>query len=378
MKILHICSDYSKQKIYNRLVTSLDTLGLSQQVYVPVRTEEEVGRNINSELCNTDFFFSNILKKHHRVFFRSKINLVYKNLVEGLGVNNVSLTHAHFLYSDGAAALRLKENYDIPYIVAVRNTDVNVFMKYRPDLKSTCLRILKNASRVILITPSYKKVLMNYAPPNMREELSKKISIIPNGLDEFWLNNLCEDKLVNNGIIKTLYVGDLSKNKNVIRSIRALELLYKSQPVEFTVVGSGGDGEKEFLEYVRSNRPPFVKYLGRIDSKNELLAIYRKNNIFLMPSYRETFGVSYLEALSQGLPIVFSQGQGVDGYFDHTNVSESVNPYDANDLAQKIRQINSDLSDRYSSCTKQAQRFQWENISQKYLDIYNSVALRKT
>jgi hypothetical protein len=43
MKVLHICSDFSKQSIYNQLVTN-PIQGINQEVYVPVRTEQEIGK----------------------------------------------------------------------------------------------------------------------------------------------------------------------------------------------------------------------------------------------------------------------------------------------------------------------------------------------
>ena len=43
-----------------------------------------------------------------------------------------------------------------------------------------------------------------------------------------------------------------------------------------------------------------------------------------MPSRYETFGLVYGEAMSQGLPIIYSKGQGVDGYFKEGTVGYGV------------------------------------------------------
>ena len=43
-------------------------------------------------------------------------------------MNEYSLIHAHSLFSNGYIAMRIKQDYGIPYIVAVRNTDVNTFL----------------------------------------------------------------------------------------------------------------------------------------------------------------------------------------------------------------------------------------------------------
>ena len=44
----------------------------------------------------------------------------------------------------------------------------------------------------------------------------------------------------------------------------------------------------------------------------------RSCSVFAMPSIFETFGLVYLEALSQNLPVVYTKGQGIDGMFDNT------------------------------------------------------------
>jgi glycosyltransferase involved in cell wall biosynthesis len=58
--------------------------------------------------------------------------------------------------------------------------------------------------------------------------------------------------------------------------------------------------------------------------KEKLLNNYRNSDIFIMPSYNETFGLVYIEAMSQGLPIIYTQNEGVDGYFKEGSVGYSV------------------------------------------------------
>lgn len=50
--------------------------------------------------------------------------------------------------------------------------------------------------------------------------------------------------------------------------------------------------------------------------KKQLREAFSISDIFVMPSKPETFGLVYVEALSQGLPILYAKGEGFDGYFD--------------------------------------------------------------
>ncbi len=373
MKILHVCSDYSKQKIYQKFISALSDFTDSQIVYVPVRSEEELNRNPVSS-SNVKIYYSNILRKFHRVLFRSKIRRVFKDLNEKIDVGSVDLIHAHFLYSDGAVALKAYKKYGIPYVVAVRNTDINMFMKFRPDLKLLAIDILRKASAVVVLTPSYKQILIDFSPSSERVRLSKKVLVLPNGVDEYWLKNINISKSTKENTIRILYVGDLSANKNINSVLQAIDMLSSDLNIEYTVVGSGGGkGERQFLNVVSKNKYSFLHYVGRVDNKEKLLPIYRCNDIFVMPSFKETFGVSYIEALSQGLPIIFSKGQAVDGYFDHTNVGVAVDPRDVNDIAYKIKLVCQDLEARKLGCTAEAERFSWGPVVHKYVDVYNRI-----
>jgi glycosyltransferase involved in cell wall biosynthesis len=55
--------------------------------------------------------------------------------------------------------------------------------------------------------------------------------------------------------------------------------------------------------------------LGQKDH-NEVLSLYSNYLAFILPSYPETFGLVLIEALNGGLPIIYAERSGVDGYFD--------------------------------------------------------------
>jgi len=374
MNVIHICSDFAKQSIYDQLVTSLDEIGLSRQfVYVPVRSEAELSAPRNEALDKTRFRFAKVLKPHHRVFFRRKIKTVYADLFRSVDVEDYSLVHAHFLYSDGAVALRLKRASGIPYIVAVRNTDINVFMKYRPDLRGLCFEILRHASAVIFISPGYRDQLERIVPISVWKDIQPILQVVPNGISDFWLREPPARSKPEDSVIRLLYVGDFSRNKNLPNTIRATNVLREERDVQLTLVGGGQDGAAEVREMLDSGRYPWVDYRGRIDDKKALADMYRAHDIFVMPSLSETFGVAYIEALSQGMPIVHSIGQGVDGYFQAGTVAEAVDPSQPRDIADKIGRIADRLDDVRVVCTTEAKRFDWTRIAAEYMRIYEEV-----
>jgi glycosyltransferase involved in cell wall biosynthesis len=156
--------------------------------------------------------------------------------------------------------------------------------------------------------------------------------------------------------------------------LEAAALLAATRGVVLTLVGGGGDGAAEVEAQIASGRFPFARRLGRVDDPAALLEIYRQHDVFVMPSRLETFGVVYVEALSQGLPIVHSRGQGVDGYFPPGTVAAAVDPDNPADIAAKVTALADRLPAIRESCVREARRFDWDSIARSYADLYDAVA----
>lgn len=374
--VLHLCSDYAKQHVYLELVRHLDALAVSQFVYVPVRSCAELGVNRDEHLRHVRYRFSHVLRPWHRLLFRTKLRTVTRDLLEHVAPAGVDLVHAHFLFSDGGVALGLHERFGTPYVVTVRNTDVNVFMRLRPDLAGICWRIVAAARNVVFITPAYRELMLERAPRALRAALRDKARIVPNGVASFWIEQAPPRERAESRErpLRLLYVGDFSANKNLATTIRAAEGLNERRPTTLTLVGGGGDGEPQVEALLASKQFPSVTRLPRVDDRNELAAIYREHDVFVMPSFRETFGVVYLEALSQGLPIVHTRGEGVDGYFEAGTVAEAVDPHDVGSVQRAVLALADRLDSVRGTCIERAREFGWPTIARTYAELYREVA----
>lgn len=370
MRILHICNDYLGSKVHRNLYLELDNLHINQIIFCPVRYSSKVTVSPNL-YQNAKVIFSKKTNKKHRVFFNNKIDFLYEDLKNKVDVNSISQTHATTLFSDGALALKLYKEYKIPYIVAVRGTDINLFMKYRCDLHKLGNEILTNANNIVFISES---LLNNYhrslfAKKNI--SIKNKESIIPNGLDSFWLKNINSTPKQKINIRKFLFIGKFDYNKNAVRLIKAfLKLSYKFEDIQLTLVGSYGSHENE-VKALSLKHSKHINFLGPIFDKEKLLQIYNNHDVFSMVSISETFGLVYLEALSQRLPIVYTQGQGIDGTFDNI-IGVKVNPKSINSIAEGIETIIRDFNtieiDRIDFS-----KFKWSNIAKKYETLYNKI-----
>ena len=121
---------------------------------------------------------------------------------------------------------------------------------------------------------------------------------------------------------------------------------------------------------------PFVKYLGCLEKEN-LITVYRKADIFIMPSLTESFGLSYVEAMTQGLPVIYTRNQGFDGQFAEGMVGFHVNPKDIEDIYSKILMILLNYAEISNNCLVESDKYNWDVIADKYIDIYHNILSKR-
>jgi glycosyltransferase involved in cell wall biosynthesis len=276
--------------------------------------------------------------------------------------DGVNIVHAHFLFSDGGVGYLLNKKLDIPFITAVRNTDINIFWKYLFFYRFFGRKIAYSSGKLIFIAPSYANQL-KWRPYN------SKISIIPNGLNDSWFNNI-STKNTNKNTLRFLYVGSFLKNKRVPLLINWITKLNKKIDCTLTLVGGGGDDENKILNFLNSDSNNILRFLGQINDEKELRKVYNEHNSLVLISRFETFGLVCIEALSQGLPIIFTSGQGVDGLFQSGDFAFPIsnNSYDEFEKAALIIQRSKCVSN--VNAINASKRFEWKFIADNYLNVY--------
>lgn len=365
--VLHVCNDFTFSKVHSNLYRELDAQGVKQTVFVPLRKEAPEDNRFDGQ--NTTFVFAHILKRLHRLFFFHKIEKTVREIEKTVDLNQISCIHATTLFSDGMVARELHCKYGIPYIVAVRNCDVNAFLRYLPHLWWVHRAVMETTDKVIFITPNLQKRLLKHPTLyKMREQVSEKSIVIPNGINEFWLNNIQTENTAHPHHL--LYAGNFTRNKNLPRLIHALQKLRTELPdLHLDVAGDGGNDQDRVLALMHRNAD-WITYHGKITDLEEMKTLYRANHIFAMPSKSETFGLVYLEAMTQGLSVLWTKGEAIDGMFPET-IGESVNPLSESDITTKLRNLLTN-SEHYKTLSPSTfDTFRWNAIAKQYVDLYS-------
>jgi glycosyltransferase involved in cell wall biosynthesis len=338
-------------------------------------------RLIQFSVKGSTLHYSTRLKRWHKFFYRQKIRAMTDALLENVDVANEDIIHAHMLCTDGAVAYEMSKRFGIPYLVAVQNTDLHTYYKTFWWERPYFAKILMGASKVVFVSPKYRQKLLDCClGENLRQEVLSKSLLIPFGISDLFLAHRTSHAPNLSSPVRLVFVGAFYPGKRLQETIEATDVLRgRGRSVELTAIGRGlphrglDKGYISRMEDMAAIRP-WVQ-LKDFMSHEKLVEELRASDIFVMPSSPESFGLVYVEALSQGLPIVYTKGEGFDGYYENGNVGWPVNPKNPVEIADRIESIMED----YAGFAKRVANldlerdFCWSRIAKKYKDLYSSI-----
>jgi glycosyltransferase involved in cell wall biosynthesis len=181
----------------------------------------------------------------------------------------------------------------VPFCAGIHNSDLEVLTNplYKFHFRKRMKRALNNAKAIACRSYVIKNKLLKLFP-----EYEKKTFVIPSGIETKQTNR----NLASSGL-KVLTCANFKKRKNIDKVIRACQKNF-----ELTVIGDGNIRKK--LEKLDKN----VKFTGWL-KPDEVLNQMSLHDIFILPSVGETFGMVYLEAMSQGCITICTENDGIDG-----------------------------------------------------------------
>ncbi|WP_407380768.1 glycosyltransferase, partial [Helicobacter sp.] len=152
-------------------------------------------------------------------------------------------------------------------------------------------------------------------------------------------------------------------------ALQSLPQHLKSQ-CELLVFGSS---EGEVLQDMPTH------FLGALHDDIALALLYSASDVFIMPSYVESFGQTALEALSCGTPVVAFDTSGLKDIITHKHNGYLAKCYDTSDLAKGIEWILSGESAIYENLSKNARSsaikaFESSKVAHAYITTYQKLA----
>ena len=129
----------------------------------------------------------------------------------------------------------------------------------------------------------------------------KEIKVIPNGIDF----DKIKDVKVSDKKSDVIFVGRLVEEKNVDILIRAIKLVKTDTPDIKCIIIGDGPKKNELEKLVHDlDLEGHIEFTGFLEDYNEVISCMKSSKVFVLPSTREGFGISALEANACGLPVV--------------------------------------------------------------------------
>ena len=364
-EIVHICSSYSRQRLWRELALSIESSmpTIRQKWFVPVRTDWEVGYySIDSN--RTKVFYNHCLRPYHKVLFFLKIWKTFYWVKSELSGKEPRVVHAHFLFTDGGVALLLYLFRKVKFVVSVRNTDIHGYFKYAVHLRWFAKIVLRKAEKIVLISPSYQDKLISAVGSRFYKTIRHKVVVIPNKLTDRWFT--VEKHKPELKAIKLLYVGDNTPNKRFNILIDLLEQL----PENYSATFVGIEPRDLSVPTTLAGR---VSIEGKVADFGRLLEFYRQSHILILPSARETFGMVAAEALAQGRPILISNGEGISGFIEGDLPLSCVDFLDVQGVLANIGAIVSNYHEQSALAEHASKQFSEKKVMNHYHSLYNVV-----
>ncbi|MBZ2168418.1 glycosyltransferase [Marinobacter sp. F4216] len=369
--MIHIANNFVSSAVHGELVKALSEKIGDQKVVVPIRETGHYGKNSeNLEDVQVEYILFN--NKVIRFFPLLKVFYIFF-LCAGLLIKIVNAEtkrevrptiFAHNFWSDGMIAFFLSFIKPVRYVLVVRNTDVNFFIAKLPHYRWLMRWCIRRSEGLIFVSRAhYDRVLERW--PGLITD-AKRIQVIANGIDDWWLNHT----VVNNNLRPTTacFVGKFNTNKNLNVLIRAAEHVQHIIP-DFKLILIGGGSQELFRVTGIQSLPSYVEVVGR-KNKKEILEIFRLARLFVMPSLTETFGLVYIEALSQGCSVICSAGEGIDGMWSESFI-KAVDPSSPEKLAENMIALLEKYPEGVpvSWINNEISRFNWQRVADKYLEF---------
>lgn len=259
-------------------------------------------------------------------------------------------------------AKRIKKRFDIKYVSIIEGSDILISpIKYRGINK--IIRTINNyVDRVIFVSSSFQDIVSN------RYHINNTI-VVKNGYDAelFRYDSICSRKKGKK--VKLISVGGLNYIKGHDILLEAMKILGPNYIL--TIIGDGEllDKYKRFVK--ENNLIDRISFLGNV-KHNKVSEYLNDSDIFCMPSRSESFGISAIEAMACGLPVIATKVGGLENL-----INEDINglfcELNSSSLAAAINRANKKKWNYRAISDWAKNNYGWDKWANEIINVYKDI-----
>lgn len=319
-----------------------------------------------------EVYYPRYLNLPKGLFFAYSGYLVYLGIRETIKEisNNFDfeLIHSHVLLPDAFSAIIANKKYKVPHVATVHGQDFQYTLNKSKRCFNYIMNVIDNVDRITVVSTKLKKLIDE-------KKYFNHIKVINNGIDfkDFILEDK-EKKLNSNRIVS---VSNLKNTKGIDLNIKAVSILKnKYSDIKYYIIGEGE--EREYLENLTKelNLENNIEFCGKMDL-NEVIKFLETPCIYSLPSWEEGFGVSYIEAMACGNPVIGVDGEGIVDVINNRENGLLVKGKDVNCLVKALDSLLADkeYAMRLGEAGKDTvmENFTWQKQAKNMKDLYEEL-----
>ena len=297
-------------------------------------------------------------------------------MVDVVLYDELDVLHVHYAIPHATSAFNAKQilnesGRDIKIITTLHGTDITL-IGLDPTLLPLVRFSIEKSDGVTAVSRHLReKTLTNF-------NLNREIAVIPNFVNtEIWKQEDSEhlrNNFAPNGEKVLIHASNFRPVKRVLDVIRVFAQVREKIPVKLVLVGDGPDRAEAERMCREMKMCDDVLFLGK---QTGLVEIFSAGDLFIMPSQSESFGLSALEAMSCGLPVLSSSVGGLPELNLHGTTGYISEIGDIDRMARYAIELLSDER-RYNRFKKAARERAQNNFSARdivpmYEEFYRQV-----
>ncbi len=314
-------------------------------------------------------------KKYTNIFFR----ILWMQFFLPFELKKLKVSQLYCPMNMGPLLLKI---FNIRFILALHSNLPWVFFSKMPG------NIIRNMLTRFIMSLSIRicdKLIVDseFAKKEISELLKvkkEKIYVIYLGIDNKFLNNQISDQYIKNFDYNNYIISVLScvKYHNIINLLKGFKLLKKSENLKIRFVLVLQILDKEYFlqinKFIKDNfKNDEIIMFSNLESKF-LINLYKHSTFYIFSSYCEVFGLTSLEAMSQGCPVLISNRSALPEI--NSNAAEYFDPDNEINIKEVMQKVLLDSNYRTNLIRKgsnHCKKFNWENTVSQTMKVLNIV-----
>ncbi|AEH44952.1 glycosyl transferase group 1 [Thermodesulfatator indicus DSM 15286] len=200
--------------------------------------------------------------------------------------------------------------------------------------------------------------------------------VVPNGIDTNWYSP--EQKPISrftDDHFNILYVGRFDPRNGLDILIEAFKILAREKPNIRLIIMGFGPLEPTYRKMVPKELTEKIIFVGKIDEERP--AYYRSAHVLCFPAKKGSFGITLLEAMASGVPVVTTDIEGFRFVMEDGKHGLMVKPeHGAEGYARALKFLLENPEKRKEMAQKARERaleFSWDKVTADLLDHYYEI-----